>query len=96
MISEITVTCGATEAMAAVMLAVINPGDEVIILQPFYENYGPDAVLCGAHPVFLPLAPPRLPSRHRSVGLSGHGPYTGHRRQHSEQSDGQGSSIDPS
>ena len=55
---EITVTCGATEAMAAVMLAVINPGDEVIILQPFYENYGPDAVLSGAQPVFLPLAPP--------------------------------------
>lgn len=55
---EITVTCGATEAMAAVMLAVIDPGDEVIILQPFYENYGPDAILCGAQPVFLPLAPP--------------------------------------
>jgi aspartate/methionine/tyrosine aminotransferase len=55
---EITVTCGATEAMASVMLAVIDPGDEVIILQPFYENYGPDAVLCGAHPVFMPLTPP--------------------------------------
>ena len=55
---EITVTCGATEAMAAIMLAVMDPGDEVIILQPFYENYGPDAVLCGAHPVFMPLAPP--------------------------------------
>lgn len=55
---EITVTCGATEAMAAVMLAVIDPGDEVIILQPFYENYGPDAVLCGAQPLFLPLEPP--------------------------------------
>ena len=55
---EITVTCGATEAMAAVMLAVIDPGDEVIILQPFYENYGPDAILCGAQPVFLPLTPP--------------------------------------
>ena len=56
---EITVTCGATEAMAAIMLAVIDPEDEVIILQPFYENYGPDAVLCGANPVFLPLAPPQ-------------------------------------
>jgi len=55
---EITVTCGATEAMAAIMLAVIDPGDEVIILQPFYENYGPDAVLGGAQPVFLPLTPP--------------------------------------
>ena len=56
---EITVTCGATEAMAAVMLALIDPGDEVIILQPFYENFGPDAVLCGAQPVFLPLEPPK-------------------------------------
>jgi aspartate/methionine/tyrosine aminotransferase len=55
---EITVTCGATEAMAAIMLAVINPGDEVIILQPFYENFGPDAILCGARPVFLSLDPP--------------------------------------
>ena len=55
---EITVTCGATEAMAAVMLALVDPGDEVIILEPFYENYGPDAVLCAASPVFLTLEAP--------------------------------------
>jgi aminotransferase len=55
---EITVTCGATEAMATVMLATIDPGDEVIVLEPFYENYGPDAVLSNASPVFLPLDPP--------------------------------------
>jgi aminotransferase len=55
---QITVTCGATEAMAAVMLAVIDPGDEVIVMEPFYENYGPDAVLCGAAPVYLTLEPP--------------------------------------
>jgi len=55
---EITVTCGATEAMAAVMLAAIDPGEEVVILEPFYENYGPDAVLCDAAPVFVPLSPP--------------------------------------
>jgi aminotransferase len=55
---EITVTCGATEAMAAVMLALIDPGDEVIILEPFYENYGPDAILCAASPVFLTLESP--------------------------------------
>jgi aspartate/methionine/tyrosine aminotransferase len=54
---EITVTCGATEAMAAVMLALIDSGDEVLVFEPFYENYGPDAVLCGARPVFVPLAP---------------------------------------
>ena len=55
---EITVTCGATEAMASVMLAVVDPGEEVIILEPFYENYGPDAVLCDAKPVFLSLEAP--------------------------------------
>jgi aspartate/methionine/tyrosine aminotransferase len=52
---EITITCGATEAMAAALLAVIDPGDEVIVFEPFYENYGPDAVLCGARPVFVPI-----------------------------------------
>jgi aminotransferase len=52
---EVTVTCGATEAMAAAVLATVNPGDEVIILEPFYENYGPDAILCGARPVFVPV-----------------------------------------
>ena len=56
---EITVTCGATEAMAAALLAVIDPGDEVLIFEPFYENYGPDAILCGAKPVWLPLDPSR-------------------------------------
>ncbi|HET7585816.1 MAG TPA: aminotransferase class I/II-fold pyridoxal phosphate-dependent enzyme [Gemmatimonadaceae bacterium] len=55
---EITVTCGATEAMAAVFLALFERGDEVIILEPFYENYGPDAILAGATPVFVPLEPP--------------------------------------
>jgi aspartate/methionine/tyrosine aminotransferase len=55
---EITVTCGATEAAAAVFLALFNPGDEVLIFEPFYENYGPDAILCGATPVFVPLTPP--------------------------------------
>ena len=52
---EVTVTCGATEAMAAAVLAIIDPGDEVLIFEPFYENYGPDAILCGAVPVWLPL-----------------------------------------
>jgi aminotransferase len=55
---EITVTCGATEAAASVFLALLNPGDEVLIFEPFYENYGPDAVLSGAVPVFVPLTPP--------------------------------------
>jgi aspartate/methionine/tyrosine aminotransferase len=56
--TEITVTCGATEAMASVFLALLDPGDEVLIFEPFYENYGPDAILCAARPVFVPLTPP--------------------------------------
>jgi aspartate/methionine/tyrosine aminotransferase len=55
---EITVTCGATEAMASVFLALFDPGDEVVILEPFYENYGPDAILAAASPVFVPLETP--------------------------------------
>jgi aminotransferase len=54
---EITVTCGATEAMISTMLAVVNPGDEVIVFEPFYENYGPDTILSDAKPVFVPLEP---------------------------------------
>ncbi len=53
--TEITVTCGATEAMASVLLALVDPGEEVIVFEPWYENYGPDAVLCGATPVHVPL-----------------------------------------
>jgi aspartate/methionine/tyrosine aminotransferase len=55
---EITVTCGSTEAMAAVMLATLNPGDEVIVFEPYYENYGPDAVLASAIPRHVSLHPP--------------------------------------
>lgn len=56
--TEVTVTCGATEAMAATFLALLDPGDEVIIFEPYYENYGPDAILAGAVPKFVPLEPP--------------------------------------
>jgi aspartate/methionine/tyrosine aminotransferase len=55
---NITVTCGATEAMVASLLAVINPGDEVIIFEPFYENYGPDTILAGATPKYVALHDP--------------------------------------
>jgi aminotransferase len=55
--TELTVTCGATEAMAATLLALVDPGEEVIVFEPFYENYGPDAILCDAKPVFVPLLP---------------------------------------
>jgi aminotransferase len=56
--TEITVCCGATETMMASLLALVNPGDEVVVFEPFYENYGPDAILCGAVPRFVKLRPP--------------------------------------
>jgi aspartate/methionine/tyrosine aminotransferase len=55
---EITVCCGSTEAMISTLLAVCNAGDEVVIFEPFYENYGPDSVLSGARPRFVKLHPP--------------------------------------
>ncbi len=55
--TEITITCGATEAMIATLMALVDPGDEVIVFEPFYENYGPDTVLCEATPVYVPLFP---------------------------------------
>ena len=55
---EIVVTCGGTEAMMAAMMTVCNPGDKVAVFSPFYENYGADAILSGADPVYVPLVPP--------------------------------------
>lgn len=55
---HITVTCGATEAMVASMLALVDPDEEVIVFEPFYENYGPDAILSGARPRYVKLNPP--------------------------------------
>src|SRR6188474_882469 len=54
--TQVTVCCGSTEAMIATLLGIVDPGDEVIVFEPFYENYGPDAVLCDAKPVFVPMA----------------------------------------
>ncbi len=56
--TEVTVTCGATEGMIAAMLALVDPGDEVIVFEPFYENYGPDAILSGAIPRYVTLREP--------------------------------------
>jgi len=55
---EITVCCGSTEAMMSAMMAIINPGDEIVVFEPFYENYGPDAILSGATPRFVKMRPP--------------------------------------
>ena len=56
--TDVTVTCGATEAMIATLKALINPGDEIIIFEPFYENYGPDSILSGATPRYVTLHAP--------------------------------------
>jgi len=56
--SEIVITCGGTEAMMCTMMTVCNPGDKVMVFSPFYENYGADAILSGAEPIFIPLVPP--------------------------------------
>jgi aspartate/methionine/tyrosine aminotransferase len=56
--TQVTVTCGATEAMIAAMLGILDPGDEVVVFEPFYENYGPDAILSGAIPRYVTLHEP--------------------------------------
>ncbi len=58
--TEIVVTCGGTEAMMAAMMTICDPGDKVIVFSPFYENYGADAILSGASPIFVPLTPPEF------------------------------------
>ena len=55
---EVVITCGGTEAMICAMMTVCNPGDKVMVFSPFYENYGADAILSGAVPIFIPLVPP--------------------------------------
>ncbi len=56
--TEIVVTCGSTEAMMCAMMTICNPGDKVMVFSPFYENYGADAILSGADPIYIPLVPP--------------------------------------
>ena len=56
--TEIVITCGGTEAMMCAMMTICNPGDKVIVFSPFYENYGADAILSGAQPIYVPLVPP--------------------------------------
>lgn len=56
--TQVTVTCGGTEAMMCAMMTICNPGDKVLVFSPFYENYGADAILSGAEPIYVPLVPP--------------------------------------
>jgi len=55
---HVTVCCGSTETMLSTLLAVLNPGDEVVVFEPFYENYGPGCIISGAVPIWVPLEPP--------------------------------------
>ena len=72
---EITICCGSTEAMMSTMLAIINPGDEIVVFEPFYENYGPDAILSGATPRFVKLRPPDWTFDEREL-TAAFGPHT--------------------
>jgi aminotransferase len=77
---EITVCCGSTEAMMSAMMAIINPGDEIVVFEPFYENYGPDAILSGASPRFVRMRPPGSPDENWSFDhaelAAAFGPHT--------------------
>jgi aspartate/methionine/tyrosine aminotransferase len=72
---EITICCGSTEAMMSAMMAIINPNDEIVVFEPFYENYGPDAILSGATPKFVKLRPPDWTYDERELAAA-FGPHT--------------------
>ncbi|HSY31219.1 MAG TPA: aminotransferase class I/II-fold pyridoxal phosphate-dependent enzyme [Verrucomicrobiae bacterium] len=72
---EITICCGSTEAMMSSMMAIINPGDEIVVFEPYYENYGPDAILSGATPRFVKLRPPDWSFDEREL-TAAFGPHT--------------------
>lgn len=68
--TNLTVCCGATEGMIASLMATVNPEEEVIIFEPFYENYGPDAILCGATPRFVSLHAPNFSFRRAELAAA--------------------------
>ena len=71
--TEIVVTCGGTEAMMCAMMTICNPGDKVMVFSPFYENYGADAILSGADPIYIPLVPPEYHFDIHRKRISGRG-----------------------
>ena len=87
---DITVTCGSTEAMIAAMLGVLDPGDEVVVFEPFYENYGPDTIISGAVPRTVTLARAGLDVRRGRARGGVQRAHARDRDQHAEQPDGQG------
>ena len=87
---QVTVCCGATEAMMATLLAIVDPGDEVIVFEPFYENYGPDAILSGAVPRFVTLHEPDWQFDPDELAGGVQPTDARHHHQHAEQPDRQG------
>ena len=87
---ELCVTCGSTEAMIATCLALIDPGDEVVIFEPWYENYGPDAILSGAVPRYVTLHEPDWSFDEAELRAAFGTPHRGDHRQHAAQPDRQG------
>ena len=88
---EVTVTCGSTEAMIATLLAILDPGDEVVVFEPFYENYGPDAILSGARAALRHACGRRTgPSTPTSCAHAFSAAHARDHREHAEQPDGQG------
>ena len=94
--TQVTVTCGATEAMIAAMLGIIDPGDEVVVFEPFYENYGPDAILSGATTRYVTLHEPDWSIDPDELRAAFTGPDQGDRRELAPQPDGQGLLAGPS
>ena len=88
--SEVLVTAGATEAIAAAILALTEPGDEVIALEPFYDSYAATIAMAGATRVGVTLRPPALPARPGRARQQGHRPHPAAAPQHPAQPDGNG------
>ncbi len=87
---DVTICCGSTEAMLATMLACVDPGDEVIVFEPFYENYGPGAIMAGATPKYVKLSPPHWTFDPDQLAARVLEPHPRHRHQHADQSNRQG------
>ena len=88
--TEICVTCGSTEAMMATFLGVLDPGDEVVVFEPFYESYGPDAILAGARAVLRDAPPAGLDVRRGGAARRVRAAHARDRHQLAEQPDRQG------
>ena len=88
--TELTVTCGSTEGMIASMMATVDPGDEVVVFEPFYENYAPDAILSDARPRYVPLRAPDWSFDQRRVAVGVQLEDPGNHSLQSKQPHGQG------